>query len=505
MQPTPHQIPRSPLDLRRELVAASRLIEGAHGIEDNGVIIGLHVASIPESMTYPEFVESVVKFAQIMDDANQVVPENDSSRRTEGLRALASAKAPTVANNDSSDFGGVFILPSDKINQIRPYSKVGCRSPLPTKPGFTDRLFKREWPAFLYAVADGNFAFANELLDRGDVAEEHVCQYGDNALIYAILSRNVKLVRKLLGHGWSTEIRRMSGETPLILAAGLGHLSTVELLIEHGADIEARDKRGDTALIASIPSLAFGESRNSQREQIAHLLLQNGADPDSQNHKGVSPLIRASIEDSKPFVYLLKDFGANVMIRDNQNRTAGDVARYGLKPSICWDVPRPRDNDEMELTEAITAAKEFQGEHDDILGDHDTVVTKCCLTCHHWNHQWIEPWELSDEEVSVTPHSAETGMSVKGRCRYANLEWGPRLPVTKEVRISEEIAGETCCHAWKDENLLKFLLLDYTHEAIGHKARHPELRTKPRSTEKLRAIMKGVDPSPMIRGGAIES
>ena len=45
------------------------------------------------------------------------------------------------------------------------------------------------------------------------------------------------------------------GTTPLIRAASLGGTHVVNLLLEEGADVEARNSRGMTALIAAVCAL----------------------------------------------------------------------------------------------------------------------------------------------------------------------------------------------------------------------------------------------------------
>src|SRR5437868_3255442 len=39
-----------------------------------------------------------------------------------------------------------------------------------------------------------------------------------------------------------------SGDTPLMRAAGFGHIEVVKLLVENGVDINARDSEGNTAI-----------------------------------------------------------------------------------------------------------------------------------------------------------------------------------------------------------------------------------------------------------------
>lgn len=92
-----------------------------------------------------------------------------------------------------------------------------------------------------------------------------------------------RIVLRMLGRGADIDFRRTRGiktwTPPLALAASNGNLETVKLLLEHGADVKAGN-RTQSALGAAI--------RKNQTE-IARLLFENGADPNSIYLDGLVP------------------------------------------------------------------------------------------------------------------------------------------------------------------------------------------------------------------------
>src|SRR5437879_7404602 len=68
--------------------------------------------------------------------------------------------------------------------------------------------------------------------------------------------------------------------TPLMRAAGNGHVEIVKLLIEHGADVNVRDtdkhNAGHTALM------------HTTHLEIIELLLKHGGDPNIRNDRGLT-------------------------------------------------------------------------------------------------------------------------------------------------------------------------------------------------------------------------
>ena len=99
------------------------------------------------------------------------------------------------------------------------------------------------------------------------------------------------------------------GGTPLHLAARRGDVKTAALLLAAGAAVDARDEEGCTPLLFAA---AGG------REDMARLLLENKADPNSlPTFQEVSPLHLAILSGKSTLVFLLLKYKANPNVLQN--------------------------------------------------------------------------------------------------------------------------------------------------------------------------------------------
>jgi len=109
---------------------------------------------------------------------------------------------------------------------------------------------------------------AGLFLDYGADLEPVESSCGRNALMYACLSGNVRLVKLLVERGARIDSTDCMGRTPLMMASSVGKTEIVRLLIECGANIHLKDNSGVNAL-----EWAAGEGRRD----IVELLWAKGA------------------------------------------------------------------------------------------------------------------------------------------------------------------------------------------------------------------------------------
>ena len=148
-------------------------------------------------------------------------------------------------------------------------------------------------------------------------------------LIRAVRRGDIVRVRELLDSGEDPNTREYYTNLPaLIRASEYGHTEIVRLLLDRGADINSQNDSGDTALII--------KSKHGKVD-MAEFLLDCGADPNIKNIKGDtalmsaarysnSILVLAEVADYTKVVELLLLHGADPNIRNNYGKTALIIA-----------------------------------------------------------------------------------------------------------------------------------------------------------------------------------
>src|SRR6266850_539815 len=114
--------------------------------------------------------------------------------------------------------------------------------------------------------------------------------------------------------------RFQGGSTPLNLASRQGHIEVAHFLVEHGADATARDKYGQTPL---------HEASEGGHIELAQFLVQHGADVTARDKYGSTPLHEASEGGHIKLAQFLVQHGADVTARDKYGSTPLHEASEG--------------------------------------------------------------------------------------------------------------------------------------------------------------------------------
>ena len=153
---------------------------------------------------------------------------------------------------------------------------------------------------------------------------------GGSALMYATVSGHIEAVRLLLKHDAKINAAGTNGWTALMIAAAKGHAEIVQLLLDHGAHVNARDIYGWTPLMraafqkhpGAVNKLLEHKNVNVNAQddngatalhhvaskgfvEIAKTLIEHGADKQSKDQQGHTPLMVASAHHHKQLVALL--------------------------------------------------------------------------------------------------------------------------------------------------------------------------------------------------------
>ncbi len=186
------------------------------------------------------------------------------------------------------------------------------------------------------------------LIDRG-ANVSIVTTWGSTPLHFAvreevIFKSDPEIIKILIKSGADVNAKGHENTTPLHNAVSRGNIEAVKILLKAGANVNARDEHGYTTLhmandlektkllIKSGAELrvknSWGErplhtiSRKGTLEQVKFLLTTSAKnDINSQTDSGNTPLIRASMNQTKDVIQALLNAGANVHARNKEGNT----------------------------------------------------------------------------------------------------------------------------------------------------------------------------------------
>jgi ankyrin repeat protein len=198
------------------------------------------------------------------------------------------------------------------------------------------------------AIKGGHKAAVERLLERDrslvDARDESglsptlaALYYGKNDIATAILARGPKLnVFEAAAVGDATRVREIVGRdrgqangvsqdgfSPLGLAAFFKRREVVRYLLDAGADTRPASRQGGFTPLHS----AVATDAGSVDVEIVRLLLDKGGDPNAQAQSGSTPLHTVGFTGDRESLDLLLKHGADRAIKNNDGKTAADIAR----------------------------------------------------------------------------------------------------------------------------------------------------------------------------------
>nr|XP_023015945.1 transient receptor potential channel pyrexia [Leptinotarsa decemlineata] len=164
------------------------------------------------------------------------------------------------------------------------------------------------------AAGGGNLDCLKLLIDSGaDVNAGLNNPSNKSPLYFAVQSNAVDCVRELLQRNATPNTQQVFSETPLHVAASLGHSFTMKLLLEHGAAVDVqcgRERMTPLHLAAEDGDL-----------ECVKILINAGAVIGAKNYKKQTPLHLAALSQCTETIALLIRKGADVDAADSDGRT----------------------------------------------------------------------------------------------------------------------------------------------------------------------------------------
>ena len=154
-----------------------------------------------------------------------------------------------------------------------------------------------------------------ELLAQRGADPTHKDSSGGSALSNATFFGHTDTVKALLKY--ADKLPQKDAEELMMIASGLGHIGAVKALLEHGVSANARGIKQRTAIMAAA---AFN------KQAVAKLLLDNGADATLKDEDGFNAFDIANENDNEEVFKLLSDF-----YKDNEASSPKDAGRVKHK------------------------------------------------------------------------------------------------------------------------------------------------------------------------------
>ena len=197
--------------------------------------------------------------------------------------------------------------------------------------------------ALILAVKKGNKQITDSLINK-TVNLNRVDKNGNTALIWASILGYKDIAEVLILAGADLDIQNFDGDTALSIAEKLGHLQTAKLLCDA---ITAK-----SLFVHKIDcSIESSDILTATEEDNAHAVLElilSGANVNSRNACGETPLIIAAIKNHVLIAKMLVTAGADKNLKARSGKTA-----------FAWAVKY----DHVEILEALMDLKSVDNEN----------------------------------------------------------------------------------------------------------------------------------------------
>ena len=202
----------------------------------------------------------------------------------------------------------------------------------------------RGFACLAHAAAYGHTDIVRYLLCLPEVDVNLRNDDNKTALQHAVFMKETDIVQLLIDAGAEVNTQNNEGHSPLYVACKSGELDIVKMLVRAGAGVSVADNDGYTCLMlaawhghtdivrylvgvpevelnhqsgaAASSNTALHLAARNKRTDVVQVLIDAGADIDTQNNLGHSPLHYACKKGARDIVKMLVRAGAGVRVGD---------------------------------------------------------------------------------------------------------------------------------------------------------------------------------------------
>ncbi|XP_070540511.1 fibronectin type 3 and ankyrin repeat domains protein 1-like [Ptychodera flava] len=142
---------------------------------------------------------------------------------------------------------------------------------------------------------------------------------GKNALMLACFAGQLEVVKTLRAEGATWEVCDKGGSTPMHWAVDSGNTRLLRWIIEDGCPVDIRDRNSGWTPLMRACTLGGNT-------EVARVLISSGANVNTKDNDGKTPLMIAALNGHLSLVELLIQKGADIHVKNEFGKTAVDFA-----------------------------------------------------------------------------------------------------------------------------------------------------------------------------------
>ncbi|MCG7854010.1 MAG: ankyrin repeat domain-containing protein, partial [Methanosarcinaceae archaeon] len=191
-------------------------------------------------------------------------------------------------------------------------------------------------PLLMLAACRGHFAEVRYFHEKG-FSVNATNKLGVTAIFDAVSDRveSRYILEYLIDHGANVSIKSADGTTPLMMASSNGASMAAGILIANGAVANDANNLKETPLQLACRGISDLELEEVTKwEATIKLLLDKGAQVNTQDRDGRTPLMEAAVHEAPRVVETLLKHGAAVNTQDKKGWTALMKAADGNQVAV---------------------------------------------------------------------------------------------------------------------------------------------------------------------------